>query len=199
MLISEIYVSSGSGIIQAVLLLLLMLAVDKNLMNHFIKPTIMFLVFYVGTFLITILRIQTYFADFIIGVLGKDLTMTGRTYLWDYAISSIKENPIIGIGATGRTVLGINDHYYPHPHCMLLDFLYKGGIIMFFFFVLLTILFIISYKKAESKTLGNIILITLFVFLVGEMVNSAQYKIFFWGIFVLIGYVNHLEAIRRAG
>ena len=82
---------------------------------------------------------------------------------------------------------------------MLLDFLYKGGIIMFFFFVLLTILFIISYKKAESKTLGNIILITLFVFLVGEMVNSAQYKIFFWGIFVLIGYVNHLEAIRRAG
>ena len=195
MVVSEFYVLAGTGIIQALLFILLIIFVNKEWCSCMIKPFWMFGAFYVGTILLTVLRVQNYMANFIVGVLGKDLTLTGRTYLWDYAISVIKENPIIGIGAGGRTVLGINGHVYTHPHCMLLDFLYKGGIIMLVFFIMLTIVFTYKYFKSDSMVIRNIILVTLFVFLVGEMVNSTQYKVFFWAIFVLIGYVQNIESI----
>ena len=196
MLISEIYVKSGTGIIQSVLMILFVICINKGWLKNFLNPGIVFITFYFGTYLLTIFRIQNYMANFI-GFLGKDLTLTGRTYLWDYAIAVFKQHPIIGIGASGRTVLGINGHYYPHPHCMILDFLYKGGIVMFVFFVLLTVVFICKYKQMKSEYLKKIILITLFIFMIGEMVNSMQYKIFFWGIFVLIGYIDNLESIRE--
>lgn len=197
MIISEIYVKSGSGVIQSAILVLLVICINRKCFIHIIKPIYVFVFFYIGTYLITIWRIQNYFADFIVGVLGKDVTMTGRTYLWDYAISVIKSNPIIGIGASERTVLGVNGHLYPHPHCLLLDFVYKGGILMLICFFILTFVFIYKYKQACSTIVRKIILITLFAFLIGEMVNSTQYKIFFWATFVLIGYVNKIELLQR--
>jgi exopolysaccharide production protein ExoQ len=36
--------------------------------------------------------------DQVLNYLGKDLTLTGRTMLWDTAYRSITENPIIGVG-----------------------------------------------------------------------------------------------------
>ena len=196
-LVSEIYVQSGTGMIQMALLLSLFLLIDKNIIKKLIRPLPLFAVFYLGTIAITKFRIQNYMAGFIVGVLGKDVPLTGRTYLWDYAMSVIKENPIFGIGATGRSVQGLNGHVYPHPHCLLLDFMYKGGIFMLTSFVLLTVLFERKYKRCLSPIIRNIILATIFVFLVGEIVNSTQYKIFFWAIFVMIEYGNTLEDLRK--
>jgi exopolysaccharide production protein ExoQ len=34
----------------------------------------------------------------VLGAMGKDVTLTGRTYLWNYAAVSIAENPILGVG-----------------------------------------------------------------------------------------------------
>jgi O-antigen ligase len=196
MLVSEIYVKSGTGIIQAVIFVLMIFCVEKKIFTNLLRPTILFASFYVGTILFTVFRIQNYFTDFIIGVLGKDLTLTGRTYLWDYAISVIQDNLLIGIGAGGTTVLGDNGHAYTHPHSMLLDLMYKGGIIMLICFIILTILFIYKFKHSHSNTVRRVILVTIFVFLLGETVNSMQYKVFFWGTFVLIGYSDRLAGLH---
>ena len=40
------------------------------------------------TLLVVVARVQTYFAAQIEGLLGKSVTMTGRTELWDAAILS---------------------------------------------------------------------------------------------------------------
>ena len=80
MLISEIYVKSGTGIIQSVLMILFVICINKGWLKNFLNPGIVFITFYFGTYLLTIFRIQNYMANFI-GFLGKDLTLTGRTYL----------------------------------------------------------------------------------------------------------------------
>ncbi|MDM5314906.1 O-antigen ligase family protein [Fictibacillus sp. b24] len=198
MLVSVIYVKTGTGMIQAVTFILLILFVNYRMFKKLLRPAIFFAFFYVSTFLLTVFRIQDYFADFIIGVMGKDLTFTGRTFLWDYAISVIQTNYnlLIGIGAGGRTVLGPNGHAYPHPHSLLLDFMYKGGIIMLFCFIFLTIIFIYKFIHSHSDTVRKIILVTIFVFLLGEIVNSTQYKVFFWATFVLIGYSDRIAALQ---
>jgi exopolysaccharide production protein ExoQ len=33
-----------------------------------------------------------------LGLFGKDVTLTGRTYLWEYAIRSVADNPALGVG-----------------------------------------------------------------------------------------------------
>lgn len=193
MIISEIYVKSGTGIIQAGLFILIILCINNKILNRFVNATFFFMFFYIGTIALTILRIQNYFSSFIVGVMGKDLTLTGRTYLWDYAIDVIKENFLFGIGAGGRTVLGFNGHMYTHPHCFILDLLYKGGIVMFLLFLIMTLVFIHKYRYTKSIQIKKVILTTIFVILFGEMANSVQFKVFFWSMFVMISYCDKLE------
>jgi exopolysaccharide production protein ExoQ len=44
--------------------------------------------------------------DAILGIFGKDSTLTGRTYLWQQGMETAAENPILGIGYQGFWVQG---------------------------------------------------------------------------------------------
>jgi exopolysaccharide production protein ExoQ len=44
--------------------------------------------------------------DAVLGVFGKDSTLTGRTYLWQQGIAAAGQNPILGIGYQGYWVPG---------------------------------------------------------------------------------------------
>ncbi len=45
-------------------------------------------------------------ADAVLGVFGKDSTLTGRTYLWQQGIEAARQSPILGIGYQGYWVRG---------------------------------------------------------------------------------------------
>ena len=47
--------------------------------------------------------------DAVLGIFGKDSTLTGRTYLWQQGIEAIRENPILGTGYQGYWVPGFAD------------------------------------------------------------------------------------------
>lgn len=196
--VSVLYVQSVTGIIALSAFLLLLIV--KSTLNHnswFIRPFPLFAVFFVATFLLVILHVQTYFADFIFQAFGKDATFSGRTYLWDYAIGQIIQNPLSGTGATTRSVVGINGHIYPHPHCLILDLLYKGGIPVFCAFLTMLFLFARSYD-ARKKTLSrDIVLIGVFSLLVVEITGSVQFKPLFWALFSLVAYCDQIEALRK--
>jgi exopolysaccharide production protein ExoQ len=53
--------------------------------------------------------IQNYVNDFIVDVLHKDTTLTGRTYLWDRAASISAERPLLGVGYNAFWVQGESD------------------------------------------------------------------------------------------
>lgn len=193
-LISVLYVKSGSGIIQIIVFIIILLFINNKIMKKIINPHTFFVSFLGLTILIVFFRIQNYFSWLFVDILGKDLTFTGRTQLWDYTIPIIINNILIGVGITGgRPIIGINGHSYPHPHCLILDILYKGGLLYLSSFFLLLHIFSKKYYKSQNDKIKNIILITIFAFLVGEIVNSVPYKIFFWGFFVLIEYTEQIN------
>lgn len=47
--------------------------------------------------------------DAVLGIFGKDSTLTGRTYLWQQGIEAIRDNPILGTGYQGYWVPGFAD------------------------------------------------------------------------------------------
>lgn len=185
--ITELLVWSGSGVMMMAFFLIFIIWQNTPLVKKLIKPRLFIGAFYILTFLLVFVRELDYLAPIIIA-LGKDLTLTGRTYLWDYVISEVKNNWLLGVGLGGFTVVGRYNSYL-HPHCLLLDLLYKGGICMFGVFTLLLHRFCKHISKCNNCIPGIIILITVTTMLMGEIINSAQYKPYFWVLIVMSSYI----------
>jgi exopolysaccharide production protein ExoQ len=93
--------------------------------------------------------------DTILGIFGKDSTLTGRTYLWQQGIIAAGEYPILGIGYQGFWVPGFPEaerlwDYFAisgrsgfHFHNTYIETMVETGVIgtVLLVFILLTILF----------------------------------------------------------
>ncbi|TGV63220.1 O-antigen ligase family protein, partial [Mesorhizobium sp. M00.F.Ca.ET.158.01.1.1] len=44
--------------------------------------------------------------DFVLGIFGKDSTLTGRTYLWEQGWNAAMRSPILGVGYAAYWVQG---------------------------------------------------------------------------------------------
>ncbi|MFR6561945.1 MAG: O-antigen ligase family protein [Eubacterium ventriosum] len=74
---------------------------------------------------IVIFRIQYIFFFIIENILGKTLTLSSRTIIWDKALALIGKESIIGYGA-GTLATVIQDR---NAHCFFLQILIQSGII----------------------------------------------------------------------
>lgn len=87
---------------------------------------------------IVVFRLQNLFAFFIEGVLHKGLSFTGRTDIWDAAMESIMENPLLGLGlAQYGKVYRLRKGNYYHAHNVFLETGMEGGICAFLCFLLM--------------------------------------------------------------
>lgn len=59
--------------------------------------------------LLVVASLQFGLLDAVLGIFGKDSTLTGRTYLWQQGIEAAKANPILGVGYQGFWIIGFFD------------------------------------------------------------------------------------------
>lgn len=97
---------------------------------------VVFVVSMIISYLIVILQIQTYFADFIQNVLHRDLTFTGRTVIWDAALEAFFDSPLFGNGMLVYMPAS-SDWTTTQAHNAFLNILANGGIIGLVLFVLM--------------------------------------------------------------
>ena len=91
--------------------------------------------------------IQSKFAWLIEGVLGKSLTFTGRTTIWNSAFQQAMEHCIFGSGIGTARVFNGNGVTYEHNQ--LLNIFYTGGVVALILF--LSILFISIRRVCNTK------------------------------------------------
>ena len=109
------------------------------------------------SFLLVAVKIQNLFSNFIVNVLKRDITLTGRTIIWDTAIEYIKQQPLFGMGRLAtevrRDYLGVTS-----AHNQFLNFMFEGGII------LMALIFIMvkeaSKRVKECKNFNIVIVIS---------------------------------------
>lgn len=89
---------------------------------------------------------------FIVDVLGKDITFTNRTELWDSAMRLFASSPLMGYGYP------TSDWYYSNlastavgPHNMILGFMIYGGIIGTAIFVVLLLYTLVQVLKVKDR------------------------------------------------
>lgn len=129
--------------------------------NLILKKILHYRLWLIGTFtffiLIVVMRIQDYFYNFIVSVLQKDLTFTGRTYLWGNSITWIKQNFITGWGMEYKEDIWLKIGNPNGAHNYYLDLLYRGGILHFSIFMILVVMICERAKIIEDSLLRTII------------------------------------------
>ena len=106
-------------------------AVGYIFRNKFEIPLwVLFTIGVIGCFFVIFVFSDTnipFLKDIIVNVLHRDVTFTGRTYIWSNGLSIVKESPIIGCGYRTWVEL-INGQMVGNAHNYLLDKTVVGGI-----------------------------------------------------------------------
>lgn len=140
---------------------------------------------------VIILRVQDAFAFIIVDMLGRDLTFTGRTSIWDRALNAFYKSPLFGIGEISndmsRSLIGAT-----HAHNYYLDLLYKSGIVGFVLFSAVLIICGISlYKNHSNGKIPFIVSGSLLAFMI-MLQSEAYYNIYyFFSIITLAAFIKY--------
>ena len=137
-----LYGKSATGLVALVVLLALLLVFRNKPIPKYLEIKYMVIytiLLFVGIF---VFHIEKHFDYIITVLLQRDMTFSGRLYIWIAALDVIKENLLLGIGAYsnyGSFLLG-----FKHAHQYWLQSLLSGGIIG-------TIILLIIYINASNS------------------------------------------------
>lgn len=171
---TSFFVQSATSMI-AYLILASYLFLKNNYLfiNFFKKIKAKHLLFISVTFfiLIIVFQIQNYAANFIVEFLGKDITFTGRTYIWENVINCIKSNPW-GYG-WDKNIYGVksiliweNYTVVGHAHNFILNFAYKSGFFSSIVYIIILIMVSRKIDLCNNSKLNILSKIGFFTFLI---------------------------------
>lgn len=162
---------SGTGMIGCTLVVLYILLVKDKRIDKFFKWQTLSVLNIAAFISIVLLRVQDRFAFIIVDILGKDLTFTGRTSLWDLALYYISKKPVFGYGITDKFLVMQSGTAYS-PHNLFLQILLTGGVFTFSLFV---IYYLVSVSKLNHKIYGssNLIAVVLSIYLIVSLTEST--------------------------
>ncbi len=132
-----------------------------NIRTYFITYIVLF-------FSVVIFRIQNLFKFLIVDILKKDLTFTGRTYIWDYVIEFIKEKKVFGYGIEDSMLRLRKTNYWlsTHAHDQILEIIYKTGFVGILVYIILMIKSFKEIYKYKNNIIAKFISIVIFSYLI---------------------------------
>lgn len=194
--VQELYIWSGTGVLICTLLLLGIILIQFrpkgwkfNLLNYRNIVILYLLIF----FLICIWGVISWFSPIIIEILGKDITLTNRTYIWALCIELIKEKICLGYGNCNNSAMILFNGYYWYAHNLIFDILLQGGVLSLIFFGIHIAMF--NRKKTsniEKKCVLGILSVLL-VNIVESFVNYIYFYLPFYLFYILQYYENKEE------
>lgn len=164
---------SGSNIIAWSVFLFSIILINFKTIDRLIAFNSAIIVYIIIYLSIVIFRNQDWsiFKYIIENLLGKDITLTNRTYIWDIVLSSIKEKLFIGYGIKDSVNLFylylkrmnkpiVNDTFSAHNQ--FLQITYEGGLVTLFSIIILMLISGNKLNKYNDKKVKNIITLGIF-------------------------------------
>lgn len=178
---SIIFTWSATGVVSMVIMIVLFFAYTINKKDFPIKK---YIVVALSLFIeIVFLRFQNIFSFIVEGWLKKDLTFTGRTYIWDIFIGEIKKSILIGHGIVDSKYL-IRTLNAGHAHNYFLQILYQGGLVTFSMFLGFFFSAINKVKNCKEKKYVGIVIFAYLISFIFEAYSLTNMFI----IVLLIAY-----------
>lgn len=182
---------SATSVIGMTVFTLFLLLALINKMPNFLN-IITYLAINIAYFFgVIILRLQEAFAFIIVDMLGRDLTFTGRTKIWDSALAAFAKSPVFGVGEienqASRDLIGAT-----HAHNYYLDLLYKSGLPGFLiFFAILIICGMALYRNRKNGKIPFVVSGAICAFMI-MLQSEAYYNIYyFFSILTLAAFIPY--------
>lgn len=173
-----LYKWAVGGMLGLIMINVLIVFRKKLLPHQLFNSISCFIVVILSNLLLVFFRIQENYEDFIVNTLEKDITLTGRTELWDYGLYTFLKNPIWGIGYLDLNNLPPDMLSVGHMHNLFMNVLFYGGlggIILFLIIQLLWVKRLFKYKKTVEASVLNITMFTSLMMSLGDTFDSATY------------------------
>ena len=134
----------------------------------------------------SIIRINnsSFFQFFIENFLGKDMTFSSRTVIWERVFEYIEVSKWIGHG--NNTYVAFTNREF-RAHNMILQIILDNGLISLFLFILIFI--IVGFKaKRTGNLITTLIIIGIFSILIGGLTEAYRMNNLF--LLLTLGYFN---------
>ena len=136
---------------------------------------------------------ETILSNFITMILKKNISLTGRTFIWDYSLQSLVKSPFIGFGSKQNLIM--NNFGVTEAHNGFIEILMATGLTGLM--IILLILWLVRKKLDQCHfILANIIGTSIFIYLLNVLTESGLtfHKFGFW-LFVIMSI--NIEKIKK--
>ena len=165
---------------------ILLYFLQKINFKRFKFDTFMFLLYFVLNFIMLFTNFLNYLNP-IFQILGKDATLSGRTFLWRGVLKTLHDNYLLGNGM--RSILYDKTFFYmssaPYFHNSLITVLYRGGILSLLVYTLILTYVFLSIKKIKSNYIRNISFFTFIICIYLSLFDTIDFACLYF-IFSLI-------------
>ena len=192
------YITHSAATVVALTVFVILVLLERfQLLRKMFNFRNCIIVVFIAFIAIVFFRLQVVLSP-LIAMLGKDITLSGRTYIWDKAIQLFLQSPVIGIGVLTRSqymmLLGL-----PHPHSFILRILCERGIIGFIVFIVILLLVGKSLTDQPQNRNCYIVSTTLFCFFIVLLTESFDDLVSLFGILTAAYHISMLtEGLERS-
>lgn len=170
--------------------------VQKKNVNRF-KDSIIILTTYIASnFAILFTNILKVLAP-ITRLLGKDPTLSGRTFIWNGVIKKANSNLLIGGGTQSINVdkeyfyNSSAPHYYPwcrvqHAHNSLMNLLYRGGFLSISIYLIIIMYVTLNANKIKNNSIKALSIITLGIILYLSIFDTIDFACLYYIFSIII-------------
>ena len=187
--LSGLILWSATSLVGESIILLFSICILFNIEQIFIRYVKPIVLLFLSLFIsvgVTFFKIQNLFEFLIVDILHKDLTMTGRTTVWNYGFKAFEKSPIIGLGFGNKSVMTCDNCY-----AQILGDNGMLGFIAFFMLIYFSYKNLFRGKKTKVKYLFTLVAALLFLMFIAESwVN-------FWGLYILLILFYNIESIDK--
>lgn len=159
------------------------------------KKSVNFIKFYIGVLIYNVLLVSELLLKplryIIVKIFNKDITLSGRVYLWRTVLSELRENVIFSRGVQPHEV-DMNYFYVNsgwvlpckvnHPHNYFLNVAHQGGIIALIIFIIIwwrCMMWINKINQKKYRGLSVIIISSFTAFFLASSVDTLDYSLFY--------------------
>lgn len=190
--ISSLLVWSATSLVAVSVSLLLLIIGNNNTFFKFISPVKIWLASASVSILIIIFQVQKYLDYFIVYILKRDITFSKRTKIWDYALTEIKSNFLLGKGIEYDDYMRKTIHY-DHMHNQYLDTTYMGGIFLLILYCIILWLCLKKINQCNNIYLKRIFTAAFSGYFVLFIAESRRSLVQFFMMLVLSYYIVILD------
>lgn len=191
-----IYFWSATSLAGIFLIIIYLIFIHRGIFRYLVNNKTVIITI-VGLFVaIVVLNNLQMFSFVIENILGKDLTLSSRTIIWDRVKDMISVSPYFGHGyLEGGRYIYFNEVTQRDAHNTALQIILQSGYLGFLTFILPIILFFIRIRRFKSDRIVKFILFSFLVACI--MMYFEVYRLNFIYLFVLLGIYSQNIILSR--